>query len=36
MPHAGFGAFGLGEAPENAEIDEEVRRFIARRTSSLP
>jgi acetyl esterase/lipase len=31
MPHAGFGAFGLGDAPENAEIDEEVRRFIARR-----
>jgi acetyl esterase/lipase len=32
MPHAGFGAFGLGDAPENAEIDAEVRRFIARRT----
>jgi acetyl esterase/lipase len=36
MPHAGFGAFGLGEAPENAEIDVEVRQFIARRTPSLP
>jgi acetyl esterase/lipase len=32
MPHAGFGAFGLGDAPENAEIDAEVRRFIARLT----
>lgn len=32
MPHGGFGAFGLGAAPEDAEIDEEVRRFIARRT----
>jgi len=30
MPHGGFGAFGLGDAPENAEIDAEVRRFIAR------
>lgn len=27
MPHAGFGA---GDAPENREIDEELRRFIAR------
>jgi acetyl esterase/lipase len=34
MPHAGFGAFGLGDAPENAEIDEEVRRFIVRRASA--
>jgi acetyl esterase/lipase len=32
MPHGGFGAFGLGKAPEDAEIDDEVRRFIARRT----
>ncbi|MGZ3314767.1 MAG: alpha/beta hydrolase [Caulobacteraceae bacterium] len=32
MPHAGFGMFGMGDAPENAEIDAEVRRFIARRT----
>ena len=30
MPHAGFGPFGAGDAPENAEIDDEVRRFIAR------
>jgi acetyl esterase/lipase len=30
MPHAGFGAFGQGDSPENAEIDDEVRRFIAR------
>ncbi len=27
MPHGGF---GRGDAPENREIDEEVRRFIAR------
>jgi len=27
MPHGGF---GQGDAPENREIDEEVRRFIAR------
>ena len=33
MPHGGFGAFGQGDAPENAEIDEEVRRFIAKRTA---
>jgi acetyl esterase/lipase len=33
MPHGGFGMFGMGDAPENAEIDEEVRRFIARRTA---
>ena len=32
MPHGGFGAFGMGDAPENAEIDDEVRRFIERRT----
>ena len=32
MPHGGFGAFGLGDAPENAEIDAEVRAFIARCT----
>jgi monoterpene epsilon-lactone hydrolase len=31
MPHAGFGPFGAGDSPENAEIDDEVRRFIARR-----
>jgi monoterpene epsilon-lactone hydrolase len=31
MPHGGFGPFGSGDAPENAEIDAEVRRFIARR-----
>jgi len=36
MPHGGFGAFGLGNAPEDAEIDEEVRRFIRRRTPALP
>ena len=30
MPHGGFGAFGGGEAPENREIDDEVRRFIER------
>lgn len=30
MPHGGFGPFGSGDAPENAEIDDEVRRFIAR------
>lgn len=29
MPHRGFG-FGSGDAPENHEIDEELRRFIAR------
>jgi epsilon-lactone hydrolase len=29
MPHRGFG-FGFGDAPENHEIDEELRRFIAR------
>jgi monoterpene epsilon-lactone hydrolase len=28
MPHGGFGLFGFGDAPENAEIDDEVRRFI--------
>jgi acetyl esterase/lipase len=33
MPHAGFGAFGLGDAPENGEIDAEVRRFIAERAA---
>jgi acetyl esterase/lipase len=27
MPHGGF---GFGDAPENREIDEELRRFIAR------
>jgi acetyl esterase/lipase len=32
MPHAGFGMFGMGDAPENAEIDDEVRRFIQRVT----
>ena len=32
MPHGGFGMFGMGDAPENAEIDAEVRRFIERRT----
>jgi acetyl esterase/lipase len=32
MPHGGFGAFGMGDAPEDREIDQEVRRFIARRT----
>lgn len=31
MPHRGFG-FGFGDAPENHEIDEELRRFIARHT----
>jgi acetyl esterase/lipase len=31
MPHGGFGAFGLGDTPEDGEIDAEVRRFIARR-----
>jgi acetyl esterase/lipase len=30
MPHAGFGMFGIGDAPENREIEDEVRRFIAR------
>ena len=30
--HGGFGAFGMGDAPENAEIDDEVRRFIQHRT----
>ena len=30
MPHAGFGPFGAGDSPENAEIDDEVRRFILR------
>ena len=29
MPHGGF---GMGEVPENREIDAEVRRFIARHT----
>jgi acetyl esterase/lipase len=33
MPHGGFGAFGAGDAPENREIDEEVRRFIARHSA---
>jgi acetyl esterase/lipase len=33
MPHAGFGAFGQGDSPENAEIDDEVRRFIARHSA---
>jgi epsilon-lactone hydrolase len=32
MPHGGFGMFGMGGAPENAEIDDEVRRFIDRVT----
>jgi acetyl esterase/lipase len=32
MPHGGFGPFGSGDAPENREIEDEVRRFIARRT----
>lgn len=32
MPHGGFGMFGMGQAPENREIEEEVRRFIRRRT----
>ncbi|MEI9890569.1 MAG: alpha/beta hydrolase [Caulobacteraceae bacterium] len=32
MPHGGFGPFGAGDAPENAEIDDEVRRFIGRHT----
>lgn len=32
MPHGGFGMFGFGDVPENAEIDEEVRRFIRRVT----
>lgn len=32
MPHGGFGAFGAGDAPENFEIDDEVRRFIQRVT----
>ncbi len=27
MPHGGL---GMGEVPENREIDEEVRRFIDR------
>ena len=35
MPHGGFGAFGLGKTPEDSEIDDEVRRFIARRTSLI-
>ena len=30
MPHGGFGPFGSGDAPENREIEQEVRRFIAR------
>jgi acetyl esterase/lipase len=30
MPHGGFGPFGAGDAPENREIDDEVRRFIER------
>ena len=30
MPHGGFGPFGAGDAPENREIDDEVRRFIRR------
>jgi acetyl esterase/lipase len=33
MPHGGFGSFGMGDAPEDAEVDAEVRRFIARRTA---
>ena len=33
MPHGGFGAFGQGDAPENREIDDEVRRFIASRAT---
>ena len=33
MPHGGFGMFGMGGAPENAEIDEEVKRFIDRCTT---
>ena len=32
MPHGGFGPFGSGDAPENREIDDEVRRFIGRWT----
>ena len=32
MPHGGFGPFGAGDAPENREIDDEVRRFIGRHT----
>ena len=32
MPHGGFGPFGAGDAPENREIDDEVRRFIGRWT----
>jgi acetyl esterase/lipase len=28
MPHGGF---GFGDTPENAEIHEEVKRFIAKR-----
>jgi acetyl esterase/lipase len=32
MPHGGFGLFGFGDAPENGEIDDEVRRFILRLT----
>jgi len=32
MPHGGFGNFGFGDVPENAEIDDEVRRFIDRHT----
>jgi monoterpene epsilon-lactone hydrolase len=35
MPHGGFGAYGLSDAPENAEIDDEVRRFIARRAAPV-
>ena len=30
MPHGGFGPFGSGDAPENREIEDEVRRFIVR------
>jgi acetyl esterase/lipase len=33
MPHGGFGPFGSGDAPENREIEEEVRRFIAQRAA---
>lgn len=33
MPHGGFGAYGMCEAPENAEIDDEVGRFIRRVTA---
>jgi hypothetical protein len=32
MPHGGFGMFGFGDIPENAEIDDEVRRFIRKVT----